>query len=389
MQADIEEYDGNKLLNTPEDDLAAYFSEQYEFVELALKEDAITADQTETMIPIDRIRDGRFLYSDGARQVKGTKFSYFVPFEGHAELFRLRPNSYSLNPPKGTVRGSELVLNFVTHQPDAAQIKAEFGSQLQQIRTLIRSVNSAVIDANKRLRPRAQQAIQQRRQALLTAQNTVSDLGFPLRRRTDAVRTFAPPAVRRNVKPAPPAASSEVYKPEPALPTEEYEHILSVIENMAVVLERSPSSFRTMGEEDLRQHFLVQLNGHYEGTATGETFNAAGKTDILIRHEGKNLFIAECKFWKGPKKFQEAIDQLLSYTCWRDTKTAIVLFNRDTALSTVLSKIPDELRSHACFKRHLAVAGETRFRVVMHRPSDPSRELIVTVQVFDVPGAEK
>ena len=50
---------------------------------------------------------------------------------------------------------------------------------------------------------------------------------------------------------------------------------------MTHVMERSPSAFATADEETLRQHFLVQLNGHFEGQATGETFNAAGKTDIL------------------------------------------------------------------------------------------------------------
>jgi hypothetical protein len=43
----------------------------------------------------------------------------------------------------------------------------------------------------------------------------------------------------------------------------------------------------------------VQLNGQYQGQATGETFNHVGKTDILIRHENKNVFVAECKFWGG------------------------------------------------------------------------------------------
>jgi hypothetical protein len=61
---------------------------------------------------------------------------------------------------------------------------------------------------------------------------------------------------------------------------------------------------------------------------SSETFNAAGKTDILIRVEDRNIFVAECKFWKGEKHFIPTIDQLLSYTSWRDTKTAIILFNR-------------------------------------------------------------
>jgi hypothetical protein len=78
-----------------------------------------------------------------------------------------------------------------------------------------------------------------------------------------------------------------------------------------------------MGKEDLRSHFLVQLNGAFHGQATGETFNFQGKTDILIRVDGKNIFIAECKFWKGEKSFPATLDQLLSHLSWRDTKTAV------------------------------------------------------------------
>ena len=38
-----------------------------------------------------------------------------------------------------------------------------------------------------------------------------------------------------------------------------------------------------------------------------------GQTDILLREGERNVFIVECKFWKGPKAFGETIDQLLSY----------------------------------------------------------------------------
>lgn len=70
---------------------------------------------------------------------------------------------------------------------------------------------------------------------------------------------------------------------------------------MSLVLERSPKAFDGMREEDLRMQFLVALNGQFEGKATGETFNYQGKTDILIRVECRNIFIAECKFWTGPQ----------------------------------------------------------------------------------------
>lgn len=50
-----------------------------------------------------------------------------------------------------------------------------------------------------------------------------------------------------------------------------------------------------MGEEAIRTVLLVALNGHYEGQASGETFNFEGQTNILIRSEGRSVFIGECK----------------------------------------------------------------------------------------------
>jgi hypothetical protein len=173
--------------------------------------------------------------------------------------------------------------------------------------------------------------------------------------------------------------------PEPMLAMEEYEHILSVISNMVHVMERSPKAFATMDEEALRQHFLVQLNGQYEGQATGETFNFEGKTDILIRTEGRNVFVAECKFWRGPESLREATEQILRYTSWRDTKTAILLFNRTKNLSTVLAKTPETIRTHPQLVREIAIAGETRFRFVLHHRDDRHRELILTILVFEIP----
>ena len=117
----------------------------------------------------------------------------------------------------------------------------------------------------------------------------------------------------------------------------------------------------------------------------GETFNYTGKTDILIRVNSKNIFIAECKFWTGLQGLTDAIDQLLGYTGWRDTKTAILLFNRDRNFSTVLSKIPNAAESHPCFKRRIPVKDETGFRYVFRQPEDPNRELILTILAFDIP----
>ena len=150
-------------------------------------------------------------------------------------------------------------------------------------------------------------------------------------------------------------------------------------------MERSPRAFRNMNEEDLRTHFLVQLNGQYEGQATGETFNYEGKTDILIRSGGRNIFIAECKFWTGSAGLKETLDQLLGYTAWRDTKAAILVFNRDTNTSTVLERIPETVREHPNHKSGEVTNLETGFRYTFGHRDDENREITITILVFDIP----
>jgi hypothetical protein len=131
---------------------------------------------------------------------------------------------------------------------------------------------------------------------------------------------------------------------------------------------------------------LVPLNGYFEGAAAGETFNAEGKTDILIRVDGRNIFIAECKIWRGSQYLMEAIDQLFSYMTWRDTKSAITVFNRNKNFSAVLASIKETVGAHPQRKHGPRVEGETRFRYVFGHPKDSSREIIVTILAFDVPS---
>ena len=160
--------------------------------------------------------------------------------------------------------------------------------------------------------------------------------------------SYSTPIRNKTTSPRP-TAHAPATKPQPFLDEEVFQEVLKTLRDMELVMERSPSAFRDLDEEAIRTHFLVALNGKFEGEATGETFNFHGKTDILLRQGGRNIFIAECKFWTAPKGFTETINHLLGYFTWRDTKAAIIGFVRETAISTVLSKIPGLLRDHPNF----------------------------------------
>lgn len=382
----IDDCDPNKFLGANTNDLVAAFSEDHRVNPLTLKEDQVQIDQKETQVDVSR--DPYRMIPDPSQPfyVKGTDVAFFVPFDGDAVLFECQPNTFSLSPPRGYINNGELVLRYVQTEPNAAAVKHEFDRDLASIKQYLASISEQVVRFNQELKGKINEWVQSRRNRLLANQNLVASLGFPIRRRADAPTTYAAPSVRRKPAIARVQTSATPYQPEPELEMAEYEHILSVISSMVQVMERSPQAFKGMEEEHLRQHFLMQLNGHYEGQATGETFNFEGKTDILIRSGGKNIFIAECKFWKGPDSVMKAVDQLLGYTSWRDTKTALLVFNRDRNFTTVIEKIPEVVKGHPLFKRQLDYQAESSFRFVLRHRDDPSKELTLTVLAFEVPA---
>ncbi|PSB20504.1 hypothetical protein C7B76_06120 [filamentous cyanobacterium CCP2] len=168
---------------------------------------------------------------------------------------------------------------------------------------------------------------------------------------------------------------------------ERYEDILDTIYHTGREIERKPQTYQNMGEEALRDIFLVALNGKYRGCATGETFNKNGKTDILLRDDGRNLFIAECKIWGGAELLRKTLDQLLGYATWRDTQLAMLIFNRNKNFSAVLKQIPDVIRKcpHVAERVPDESYDETGFRFILHHPDDSERKLLLTILAFDVP----
>ena len=133
----------------------------------------------------------------------------------------------------------------------------------------------------------------------------------------------------------------------------------------------------------------MQLTPQFELTSTtGETFNKAGKTDILIRYDNKNLFVAECKFWKGEKVHHKTIDQLLSYLTWRDSKAAIVYFVPTKEMAAPLAAIEASTPNHPCFLSANGKREESWFHYDFHLPGDRARVIHVAILCFHLPNQD-
>jgi hypothetical protein len=383
----IQSIPSSTILNASEHDLVQSLIEEFRLNVPVIKDaDIYIADSSETQVDVRN--DPMRLVMDKSRPcyVSATKTVIAVPFDGDAGFLQIRPQSYSLNIPRAEIAKDEILLTYVRTDQNAEAIRQEYQRSVATIKDHLRSLSESASQFNGRLEQTVTSQLKARKDRLLADAGMTAALGLPMKKRDGVPTTYAVPVKRR----APRIEQIKVagsFKPEPALASEDYEEILRVMKNMVQVMELSPHAFCDMREEDLRFHFLVPLNGTFNGQATGETFNFQGKTDILIRVDGKNIFIAECKFWKGEKSFLETIDQLLSYLSWRDTKAALLVFNRNADFTAVLAKIAESAPKHPNFKRDLGKSDESSFRYIFGQPNDVNREITLTVLAFNIPTA--
>lgn len=320
--------------------------------------------------------------------VEGTRINFEVYFAGDYRLFQCEPKTYSKTPPRASCVASDALVFAYEWPNDTGSVRdahEQFQGEVREVRNTIETVQEQVEDGfNDSLRQTIEPQLKRRRESVSEDRSAVESLPYDLKRRSNAPNTYKAPVEQTFTKPKPEERNSGQAS-NWIIEDEVYEDILTVLRNMAWVMERSPSAFEEMNEEDLRAHFLVQLNGQFTGPSTGETFNRTGKTDIYLPVKDRAVFIAECKFWRGQRAFGEAIDQLLSYSSWRDTKTALVLFNRNQDTSQVLAQIPETVGDREDHLRTTEYGEETDFRFVLHHGDDPGREITITVLVFDVP----
>lgn len=384
---ELDAYDADAVMTTNIDAICDYFVEKYRINVPILKSDPADIEASQDDEQFDARRDPNRVVFDSSHPVyiPGTRLTFHVPYSGDREVFYVRASTYTMNPPRAVITDTEVQFTYLTADADdAPRLKTEFERELGRVREHLDWLVRDYSAFNDGLREQVRSRIEQRRAKLIADRGMVADLGFKVRERPSAPKTYTVSTTRRVVTPRPPRGTGA--PPEPVLDAEIYELVLKVCTSMAVVLEQTPSTFATLGEEDIRNHFLVQLNGQFQGNATGETFSASGKTDILVKVEGRNVFIAECKFWKGPKSAQDALDQLLSYATWRESKLALFIFARGGSFTEVLRRLDDAIAAHASVRRRVGAYGATGFRYTLSRPDDPERELTLTVLAFAVPA---
>lgn len=318
-----------------------------------------------------------------------------LPFEGNGYLFEFNPfnnNNVWTKPAYFCNKDSKCIcFDIVPQMLNSETINQDIEIYIKNLRRLLDGINGGVQNHNASLPQFTKEVFSYFKENILRTRQILAEVGIPLRREGNLPQTYAipTPELKKSIS-IKPDVKEKGYTPEPTLDLISYREILQILHDIGKVFERLPSILKgkegDKGEEAIRDLIILYLTPRFglEGSVTGETFNAAGKVDILLRYQNSNAFVAECKFWTGPKGYLAAITQVLSYLTWRDSKASIIIFNRGTQISTVLEGIETFTKEHENYLGFVNQEDKSWFNFRFHINGDDNREVKLAVLVFNL-----
>lgn len=385
IQQKIDSEKDDYLLNVNQVEYINHLVETYKLEPVSLMVDQVYATEKEEMIPAERYPSNFYVVS--GKSYPRPVITFHIPITGDKELLRITPSQRLMWTQHVPIIDNEILLSVTVFSDTAESVDREYQTFLQRVQQQLAYLQKDILQYNHSLEDKIQTWFQTRKEKILARKSLVASLSVPIRKSSETPKTFAVPApvIRQKIS-AKPVVTEREYRPDPSIDMSVYHAILTVIHDVGVMFERMPSTYTEKGEEDLRDHMLMNLEARFEGSATGETFNKSGKTDILLRHENSNVFIGECKFWKGKKGYLETISQLLEYLTWRDSKAAVIMFVRTKDFTSVLNTVKNETPNHSNYLGYVGERAESWYNYRFHINGDVNREVKLAVMLYHIPS---
>jgi len=340
-------------------------------------------------VEVDILNDRRFfahLFKDEDRRPvykKARQILVHLPFSGNQELFNVKPSTYSSGGyPLAEIDNSELLftVEFFSDIDKSEDVEKEISRRIEFIKSYAGWLNNDITSFNSSIDSLIDSGLAERRKKLLQDEEILGKLGVS----TKVIPSvgFIKPEKKIELK----ILDKKIEQIDPSLEIETYYEIIGIINSLGINLERSCQRLRSLGEEPLRDSILGALNSFYKGMVSAEAFNKEGKTDILLKYQDHNIFIAECKIWSTETIFTNGITQLLSYLTWRDTKTSYIIFSKNIDVTKVIEKAKNLVESNSNFLSRVKDVSNScivyRFKLSL----ETKNECFLTLHVFDLGG---
>jgi len=369
------------IIGTSTDELADYYFEKRHYTPIE-----IDPERQETIEQKNEVRTIRAEQRDPMYRHDGDlKCEYesvhvtipIIPHQNLDELLKMRPSTFSLSGSTNKVNWKRNTAEFTIDikgygfTRDEKWIVNEVTNLKQYVYNHIHIVKTEIETENAKLLPKIKAAIEARKAKLTEDKEKYNALfkqiGIPLKKKEDEIikriQLDTKPLVQR-IKPNPTQPENYIIDRTKVL------DIIHILDNQGIQFEKTPASFKNSGENDFRNILLVGLNTVFQGKATGETFNAKGKSDIYLNIDKGSILVCECKIWGGQKLYGETIDQLLGYLTWRQNYGIMITFVKNKSLTNVLTEAAASIQAHPSYRNNYQRIADTHFSSDHVLPTD-------------------
>ena len=292
------------------------------------------------------------------RSIKQGKIQKYIdPFFREADLFKCRASTFSMGVyPEITVNKATVSFRIERSLSEMNNAKAKdslLGSleqALKEIRDGLSYANNDVAAFNNSLKQQAMKWLEEKKKKVEAYFSIATMFEVPIEKKEYA-QTHIP--LKRHIVPVAKHYETSNYY---GILDGDYKDILDSIKHTGSTYERTPSSYKTLHEEDLRNTLLAALNATYKGDATGETFRNRGKTDICIERDNRT---------------------------WRDCKTALIYFVRRKDFLKTLESAEAALRAYDGM-RNVVSLDKNEFECLFLSKANPGQQIKMRVMLFNL-----
>lgn len=374
-----------QIIGSDTQELAEYYFQQYMLSSIELDDARETNWEYQNYIKtIPAHQRERFYSNDGDLDISCESVCVEIPIKPnqHVQVIsQLQSSTHFISYSDEEFNWNQNTVSFIIETKgygfsyDEDKIVSKINSGIERVIQLIQCKNDDIQEENESLLNNIKVLIENRKQEIKKNKDKVHSLAQKIN--VPLKKNISQGAQRIVLDPKP---IVKRIKPDPHLP-EEYvldedkvNDILEVLDNQAKSFERTPRALVSLGEEEIRDLLLANLNSIFEGKATGETFSKKGKTDIYLNINKGNILVFECKLWGGKKLLQETVDQLRGYLTWRHNFGVIIVFVRIKNFSKIFSEMTSIIQESESFRNSYKKINETHYSAI-HNLDDEDKEV--------------
>lgn len=143
--------------------------------------DQATVSRNEAQVDAMNMPGTMAYYERRSFMIPGEKVTVSVPYTGETDFFRVRPSSFTLNPPRARLTRDAIHFDYAGTQVDVDNAKREYETTKSEITRNLSLLASDLVRFDQTVSPALKQILQEKRERMNKGESALAAFGLPIK----------------------------------------------------------------------------------------------------------------------------------------------------------------------------------------------------------------